>query len=381
MKKYTSELKESIVNRYLNGESVAKIVKNTDLSRSTIYTWIAQQHKNSHNDTSISVRGYKRLEQKCARQEKIILILKQSPCTVSAPLKEKLQAIENMVSDELNVNILCEALGVSKGTYYNRILRGKLGNTQYDHKRNEIKPIIEQIFNDSNQIYGAGKVTAVMKERGYSVAETTVARIMHENGMFSIRTGAKNLYKKNQERKENILKQNFQVSRPNEVWVSDVTYYKLHNMTFYICVIIDLFARKVVGYRISNKNSTQLTTGTFKEAFLCREPKEALLFHSDRGSNYVAKTFSAYLRKLGIQQSFSRGGMPYDNSVCESFFSNLKREELYRRDYKSINEMKKSIGNYMDFYNKKRPHSIIRYQTPDKYEIQFYAKNKGLSIK
>lgn len=164
---------------------------------------------------------------------------------------------------------------------------------------------------------------------------------------------------------------------PNEVWVSDVTYYKFRGVTYYICVIIDLFARKVVGYRISTKNRTQLTKGTFKEAYALREPSK-LLFHSDRGSNYVSKTFSNYLLTLGVQQSFSRGGVPYANSVCESFFSNLKREELYCKDYHSVDEMKKSISNYMDFYNDKRPHSVTGNQTPNKFEANYYAKHSDL---
>ena len=175
----------------------------------------------------------------------------------------------------------------------------------------------------------------------------------------------------NQKRKENILNQEFNTTHPNEVWVSDVTYFKYKNKTIYICVIIDLFARKVIACRVSHKNSTQLTKSTFKMAYELRQPDKDLLFHSDRGSNYISKTFMDYLKSLGVKQSFSRAHIPYDNSVCESFFGGMKREELYRTNYKSEKELQQSIKNYIEFYNTKRPHTLLRYRTPDKTEADF----------
>jgi len=110
-------------------------------------------------------------------------------------------------------------------------------------------------------------VHAILKDRGYKISVNTVADIMHENGLFAVGTGAKKLYQITQERKLNILNQQFNVSNPNEVWVSDITYFRYNDRTFYICVILDLFARRVVGYRVSLNNSTQLTKSTFKTAY------------------------------------------------------------------------------------------------------------------
>lgn len=217
-----------------------------------------------------------------------------------------------------------------------------------------------------------------MHDRGYHIPPNTIARIMHENGWFSIRGGAKALYEMNQKRKKNILNQQFTTTRPNEVWVSDVTYYTYNQMRYFICVIIDLYARKVVAWKISKKNSTQLIRKTFMDAYSSREITDNLLFHSDQGGNYVSKTFMKQLQELNVQQSFSRASTPYDNSVCESFFSSFKQEELYRHEYKTAEEMKRSINNYMIFYNEKRPHSIIRYQTPNKFEAKYYDKLRHL---
>ena len=140
---------------------------------------------------------------------------------------------------------------------------------------------------------------------------------------------------------------------------------------------MDLYSRKVIAYRISLKNSTQLTKGAFKLAYeLCKPPK-GLVFHSDNGSNYISKTFADYLRKLGVAQSFSRKKTPYDNSVCESFFSNMKSEELWRTNYRSEKDLHSSIKNYINFYNNERPHSILRYMTPNKFEqLHFNYRSK-----
>ena len=189
--KEQEKLKATVLKVYSSGTKVADIVAQTGVPRSTVYYWI----KNGiPKETSpLNLRDYHFLKQKCERQEKIIAILKSAPCAATAPLQERLAAIEQMVSDEYNVNTLCEALEVAKGTYYNHTLRNKRGETKSAQRRRELFPIIEQIYHESNQTYGAGRITVVMRERGIPVAEGTVARIMHENALFSIRGGAKAL--------------------------------------------------------------------------------------------------------------------------------------------------------------------------------------------
>ena len=127
---------------------------------------------------------------------------------------------------------------------------------------------------------------------------------------------------------------------------------------------------------LSKRNSTWLTKTTLANAYKTRNPeKNSLIFHSDRGSNYTSEAFRIYIASLGIQHSFSRKAMPYDNSVCESFFGNLKREELYRTKYTSERHFRISISEYMDFYNGLRPHMMLRYRTPDKAEAEYYDKS------
>ncbi len=375
-KYYSDETKNQTVQQFINGKSVSEIHAQTGISRSTLYSWIdtKSEEKTFTNSAKIKLRDYHDLVAKCERQEKIIQILKDSPCTVTSPLRERYAVIKNFRS-KYSETLLCDALNVSKGSYFNHIFRNKNDVTQYALKAEEMTPIIEQIYHESNQIYGPGKIHAILKDRGYTISNNVVARIMHQNGLFAIRTSSKTLYDQEQKRRENILKQNFTVNCPNEVWVSDVTYFKFNDITYYICVIIDLYARKVIAYNISNSNNTRLTKRTLKDAFESRKPDSKLLFHSDNGSNYTSKSFMKFVKELNITQSFSRPHIPYDNSVMESFFKTLKAEELYRTKYRSERDFKESVSKYITFYNSQRPHSIIKYWTPNKWEAKYWDKN------
>ena len=146
--KEQEKLKATVLKLYSSGSKVTDIVTKTGIPRSTVYYWI----KNGlpKKMSSLNLRDYHFLKQKCERQEKIIAILKSAPCTATAPLQERLAAIEQMVSQEYNVNTLCEALDVAKGTYYNHTLRNKRGETKSAQRRRELFPIIEQIYHESN---------------------------------------------------------------------------------------------------------------------------------------------------------------------------------------------------------------------------------------
>ncbi len=377
MKKiYSQEFKEQIVQEHFAGNTITKLAKEHSLSRSTIYSWIKQYYKAIKRTKPINMREYNNLQQKCEQLEKMVEILQQAPCTVTAPLSERYALIQDL-SEKYSINLLCKTMKVAKGSYYNHIFRNKNENTKFEEKKRELTPIIEKIFNDSKQIYGASKIHAILKDRGYVVGQNTIADIMHENGWFCIGHGAKKLYYMNLERKEDLLKQKFTVTRPNEVWVSDITYFKYNNTVFYICVILDLFARKVISHRISLNNSTQLTKNTFMAAYNERQPQD-LIFHSDQGCNYTSATFRMCLKDLNVKQSFSNPGNPFNNSVMESFFKSMKTEKLYRTDFRSEREFRIAVKEYIEFYNEKRPHSVLRYRTPNKFEEDYIRKQAAL---
>ncbi len=147
---------------------------------------------------------------------------------------------------------------------------------------------------------------------------------------------------------------------------------------YYLCAVLDLYARRIIGYKIGFSNSTQLVRSTFQAAYKDRNPQLPLTLHTDRGSNYRSKTFCSLLRSPGVIQSFSNVHTPYDNSVMESFFSNLKREELYRTKYRSEGEFRTAVDQYMVFYNEQRPHAKNKYKTPSGKEAEYMSSDTAL---
>jgi len=147
---------------------------------------------------------------------------------------------------------------------------------------------------------------------------------------------------------------------------------KTREDTVYICAVIDLFSRKVIAVNTSSTNNTSLIAATFSEAFFKRKCPKNLIFHSDQGSQYTSYLFSNLLLKLKVRQSLSKPGCPYDNAVCESFFSQLKKEEINRSEYENIAHLASCLNTYIHFYNKRRPHQSLNYQTPDEVEKAYH---------
>ncbi len=172
----------------------------------------------------------------------------------------------------------------------------------------------------------------------------------------------------------NHLQQDFNQQAPNLVWASDFTYVKVNGHNNYLCVILDLFSRKVIGWHVSSHHDVDLTITTFNKAYENRGYPEYVLFHSDRGSEYTAYTFRKLMDKCNIIQSFSKKGYPYDNACCESFFKQMKREEINRRNYHSLREFYLSCFEYIERYNSKRPHSSLDYLTPNEVEENYWAR-------
>lgn len=146
------------------------------------------------------------------------------------------------------------------------------------------------------------------------------------------------------QKRKNVVNRQFSAERPDQIWVGDIAEFMVKGIYYYICVIIDLFSRKVVGYKVSSRCSTKLLTTTFKSAFAARGKPAGLIFHSDQGTQYTSTAFRQLLTSYGVTQSFSYRGRPRDNAVAESFFANLKREELYRHEYRSEREFRKAVS-------------------------------------
>ena len=271
MRTYTQEEKQVVIDRVISGEPSARILADTGIPKSTFYSWlrIYQEEQNTANRRTVDIRNFHLLENKVARLESIVEILKSSTCTPRAPLRQRLYAAEQLYG-KYNAHVICDSFDIPRGTFYNHVLRNKKDNTWYAKRREELRLRIQEIYDESNQIFGAAKIAAVMKSEGFKVSNEMVRTLMRDMGLVSIRQSAKKLYEDEGRKYKNHLNQEFDTCKPNEVWVSDVTYFKYGENAYYICVIIDLFSRMVVGYKIGKTNSTQLVKSTFQIAYKAR---------------------------------------------------------------------------------------------------------------
>ena len=280
MAKYDENTIDRIMDMYLKEEKSGQtIAKELGIPRSTVYFYI-QKHT-GYDSLDFNKRNFRFLINRSKHLESVVAVLQESQCSANDPLKMKLKELERLSGGEYNVHVLCEALKVPRGTYYNHMLRGKGDDVWYKRRRVELKEAISQVFSESQQRYGAPKITAVLRDRGIRTTPELVKELMIEMGLSCVRQEAKALYKKTQIHNHNLVQKRFRTNAPNEIWVSDVTCLKVNDHYYYVCVVLDLFSRRVLSYSISYRNSTALIKKAFLSAYDDRRPKEEVIFHSD----------------------------------------------------------------------------------------------------
>lgn len=366
---YPLEFKRKVIKRYEQGESIQALSQELNIAQSSIYHWRKLYCSVQTAQRIYTPKEFDVMSKRLQKLEHEMEIIQLSGYLAEIPLKIKLDTLEQLYQAEIySVHELCEALGVARGTFYNRIFR-RTDRNSYEEEQAQLMLKVRQIFDDTAQRFGAEKIRVILAEIGFHVSTKRVAAIMQELGLHSVHSDAKKLYKKRQQyEKKDMLNRQFSAARPNQIWVSDFTYFKINGYWFYFCMILDLFSRRIVGYRVSRNASTNLITSTFRTAYRERGNPTNLTFHSDQGKQYTSAAFTALLQKHNIKQSFSASGRPHDNAVSETFFSTFKKEEAYRREYTSEQSFRKSVEQYIRFYNEVRPHQTLKYKTPRAYE-------------
>ena len=286
--------------------------------------------------------------------------------------RRELMTEAGKLREQYSVHAICDALKIDRGTFYNHIFRAKGEQSEYVLRDNMLKIEIQRIFDEHQQILGAAKITAVMRQGGTPVTDKKVRKLMNALGLKSIRSTSKIIFNKMNPRFPNLVRKNFNPTAPNMVWASDMTEFEFKGHKYYICAILDLFSRKAIACRISLRNSMHLVLLTLRAA--CKErkaPSDMLVFHSDRGSPYTSMETRRFCRDMKINVSYSRPGTPTDNPVMESFFSSLKREKLYRCNCHSVGELYAAVSDYVAYYNTMRLHQTLGFLTPDAKEAAY----------
>ena len=260
-------------------------------------------------------------------------------------------------------------LGVSRSSYYKRKNKGISKRAKQNEK---ILEMIRQIFSESKQRYGSPRITAELNRRAIVCNKKRISRIMRENSIEArIFRKYRNTTQSDHrtEKSANLLNREFSRQRLNEVWASDITYIRTAEGWLYLAAVMDIYSRKVVGWHLDKTLSSDLVERALANALLDRKIKRGIIFHSDQGIQYASESFRRMLKENGFVQSMSRKGNCWDNAITETFFHTLKIELTNRIKYKTREEARVSIFEYIEiFYNRQRLHSAIGYCTPVEYE-------------
>ena len=271
--------------------------------------------------------------------------------------------------ETFKVGRMCKLLNVSRSSYYAWLKRPE---SRRGRENRSLEDKIRVLHRTSHGIYGSPRIHRDLVTAGIRCGKNRVARIMREAG---IRSRTKRKFKATTNSKHNLpvapnlLNQDFTVKAPNLAWVGDITYIPTNEGWLYLAVLLDLYNREVVGWSASSRMTRQLAINALQMALGRRNPRQGLLHHTDRGSQYASSDYQKILKDHGMLCSMSRKGNCYDNALAESFFARLKTEWVSHQRYFSRSEAIQSLFFYIEiFYNRKRRHSSIDYLTPQEYE-------------
>jgi len=268
-----------------------------------------------------------------------------------------------------HLNRMSKVLEVSRSGYYawlKRPFSKRKKNNTYLSER------IRSIYEQRKRVYGCLRITAELKKEGFNCSKNRVARLMRKQGItarskkrFKVTTNSKHHLPVS----SNLVEMQFNPREKNSLWTTDITYIWTREGWLYLSVILDLWSRTVISWDANRSMDENLVIKPLEKALRDRKPNSELIFHSDRGSQYASQRLRNILKENNITQSMSSKGNCYDNAPTESFFSTLKRELVYRQNFKTRDEAKQSLFEYIEiFYNRQRSHSSLGYLSPLQFE-------------
>jgi putative transposase len=277
--------------------------------------------------------------------------------------------------DEFPVRLMCKVLEVSTSGYY--AWRGRPPSKREMANRGLTAKIKEE-FENSGETYGSPRIYQVMRKLGLMCSQNRVARLMRAADLKAKQTRRyRSTTKRNKADRAapNILKRDFSATAPNRKWVTDITYIATQEGWLYLAAIMDLFSRRIVGWAMSKRMTSDLTLRALDMAIRRCRPESGLIHHSDQGSQYTDSEYQAVLAAHSIVASMNGVGTWYDNAPMESFFGTLKSELVHHRAYRTRAEASPDLFYYIEaWYNRRRLHSALGYESPETYE-QLYHNN------
>lgn len=264
---------------------------------------------------------------------------------------------------------MCQILVVSRSGYYDWQGRGPSARSVSDRG---LLGQIRRVHDQSRQAYGIVKCWKQLNREGIACGRDRVARLRRTHQLYSKRRRrfvVTTRSKRTQWVAPNQLERRFSANAPNRAWVGDITFIDTRGGWLYLCVLLDLFSRRIVGWAMRHRNDGQLVKDCLDMAIAHRRPGPGLIHHTDRGSTYACQSYRQTLDQYAMVSSMSRKRDCWDNAVAESFFGNLKNELIYWRNFTDRDEAKAAIFDYIEvFYNRQRLHQTLNYSSPEDYE-------------
>ncbi|TSJ59913.1 IS3 family transposase, partial [Allobacillus salarius] len=360
---FTDEFKEQIVQLYTSGKPRSEIIKEYELTPSTFDKWV-KQFRNSGSFAEKDNRTPEQEELIRLRKENQKLAMENDIFKASrADNRTKVDVIRNN-RHKYSISAMCHVLQIPRSTYYYE------AKARDNHKENELTKQVIDIFNSSRKIYGQRKIKEELRKLDWTVSRRRIGRIMKSQGLASKYTVAQYKPTKttpNESPVGNTLNREFEQQQELKVIVSDLTYVRVLQKWHYICILVDLFNREIIGY----------SSGPYKNAALVHQAFASVqcdlnqlgLFHTDRGSEFKNKLIDNALLTFGIKRSLSEKGTPYDNAVAEATFKTIKTEFINGRVFESQEELDRELFDFVHWFNNIRIHESLGYLTPIEYKM------------
>jgi transposase InsO family protein len=282
--------------------------------------------------------------------------------------------------DEYGVEPICQQLPIAPSTYYER--KARQANPDREPKRvkrdRALEAEIRRVWEENFRVYGARKVWRQLKREGIEVARCTVERLMNTLGIQGVRRGATcwtTIPDAALSRPADLVKRQFTAERPNQLWVADITFVATWSGFVYVAFVIDVFARFIVGWRVSRSLKTDLVLDALEQAVWSRKEIDGLIHHSDRGSQYLSIRYSDRLSEAGIAASVGSVGDSYDNALAETINGLYKTEVIrHQGPWKNIEAVEYATLEWVDWFNHRRLLEPIGNVPPAELEMQYYRQ-------
>ena len=278
--------------------------------------------------------------------------------------------------NEFSIAAMCRVLSVSRSGFYDWLVKQDKPRL-LKHRQERIDAHVAHAFNADKGRSGAIRVALALEKQGIHYNRKTVALSLQRQGL---RAKAARKFKATTQSAhnlpvaDNLLKQDFTASRPNQKWAGDITYLWTNEGWYYLAVVLDLYSRKVIGWAMSERMTARLVCDALTMALFRRKHPKGVIVHTDRGSQYCSHDYQTLLRDHGLICSMSAKGCCYDNACSESFFHSLKVEAIHGERFETRQQMRETVFEYIEVdYNRQRLHSYLGYKSPDEFEQQRIA--------